>query len=96
VAEASISGLTRDLGLGRTQGGYGVTLAEIPSSGEYEPAMSTTYIQAGILVEGKEQQPNHKIFDLKCVLSSKCLRTKIEQRWREWPTNEYPKLRPIT
>jgi hypothetical protein len=72
-----------------------VTLAETSSIGDTKLKEPTSCSQAGLPVQGKEHQDIHKTFDSKFVLPTRCAGTKMEQRLREWPTNDWPNLRPI-
>ena len=64
-------------------------------AGDRETEVETTCSQAGLPEEGEGHQPTHKTLDLKFVLPTRCAGIKIEQRLREWPTNDWPNLRPI-
>ena len=76
-------GCARDLGQRVT---VGVTLAETPRGGDMDPE--------GLPVEGGQQR-TYKTFDLKCALPARYAGAKMEHRWREWPANDWPKLRTI-
>jgi activator of HSP90 ATPase len=60
-----------------------------------EPEESTSYSQAETLLKRQEHKLIHKTFISKFVLSVRNAGTKIEQRLREWPTNNWLNLRPF-
>jgi hypothetical protein len=64
-------------------------------AGDRETEVESSYSQAGLPEEGEGHQTTDKTLDLKFVLPTTCARIKIEQRLREWPTNDWPNLRPI-
>jgi hypothetical protein len=72
-----------------------VTLAKMPNSWDMQPVEATFCSQAGSQVEKKEQHLTHKSFNPKFVLSKRNAETKMEQRSKEWPTNNQSNLRPI-
>jgi hypothetical protein len=72
-----------------------VTLAEMPNSGDMEPEETTSSSQTGPPVEGWGHQLTYKTLDPKLVLSQRTAGTKMEQRLKEWPTSDWPILRPI-
>ena len=75
----------------------GVMLADTPSSWEIEPEEVTYCSQAEPPVKQYEYNPTHKTFDPIFILSIKNagLRAAEWSRLREWPTNNWPNLRPI-
>ena len=66
----------------------GATLTETPSSGGIDHDGATFGSQTRLPVGGYGQQSTHKTFNSKCVLPTRCAGTKLEQRRREWPTND--------
>lgn len=59
-----------------------------------EPEVATSCNEMGIPVKGEGQQPTHKTFDPKFVLPTRSVVIKMEQRFREWPTSDWPNLKP--
>lgn len=45
--------------------------------GDIEPDLAKFYNQERSQVEGLEQQPSHKTFNLQLVLSAECSRTRV-------------------
>jgi hypothetical protein len=58
-----------------------------------EPEVATSCSQAGLPVEVKGYQPTYKTFDLKFVLPTSYTVRKIQQSLREWPNNDWSKLK---
>ena len=71
-----------------------VTLAKTPSSGDMEPELGISCNQARLPVEAQAHQPSHKTFALQFVLPVDCAGVKMEQREREWTSNDWSSLRP--
>jgi hypothetical protein len=69
-----------------------MTSAEISNSGDLEPEETTSSRHTGPPVEGWRHQPTYKIFDPKLLLFKGNIRTKMEQRLKKWPTNDWPNL----
>jgi hypothetical protein len=66
-------------------------IREAPTSGEYGVRSGHLYSQVEFPVEGK----SHKTFNPKYVLPTRCKGIKMEQRLRDWSTNDWPNLRLI-
>jgi hypothetical protein len=60
-----------------------------------EPEVSNSSNQAALPLEGGANHPTNQTFNPKCALPTICAATKIEQRLRERPPNDWPKLRSI-
>jgi hypothetical protein len=72
-----------------------VALTEMPNNENMEPEEATYYSQTGPKVEGCECQHTHKTFNPKFILFKRNAGTKMQQRLKEWPTNNQLNLRPI-
>jgi hypothetical protein len=69
-----------------------VTLAVAHITGDIEPEKATSSSQA---VEQSRHQPTHKTSNLKFILSTTNAGAEMEHGLKDWPTNEWPNLRPI-
>jgi hypothetical protein len=69
-------------------------ISKIGKKRDVETEVSTSCILVGLPVEGGGHQPIHKTFDPKFILPTSCSGIKIERRLKEWPTNDWPNLRP--
>lgn len=71
-----------------------VALAKIPNSGDMEPEEATPS-QTGPLVEGWRHQDTNKTFHPKLFLSKRNARTKMGQRLKKRPSNDWSNLGSI-
>jgi hypothetical protein len=62
---------------------------------DIEPEETTSGSQAQSPMEGLGYQPIHKTFVTKFVLFKRNAGTKMEQRLKEWPNNNWFNLKPI-
>ena len=93
---ASLGGV-RDLrcGLGEAPGRLRRwALLRLLAVGHRDTEVATSFSQAGLPVKGKRHQSIHKIFNPTFVLPTKNPRIKMEQRLKEYPTNNWINLRP--
>jgi hypothetical protein len=58
-----------------------------------EPAISCN--QKRLPMEGLWHQPSHRTLDPQFVLPIRCAGVKMEQKLREWTTNNWPSLRSM-
>jgi hypothetical protein len=93
-ASASL-GLAWDLRLGRLLGVYG-GWGRLLAAGDMETEVVTSCSKAGLSVEGGGYQPSHKTFNPKFVITTRSAGIKMEERLKEWPTNDQSNLRPIS
>jgi hypothetical protein len=59
-----------------------------------EPEVATPYSWAGLPVDRVGNKPIHKTFYPKFALLTTYAGIKMEHRWREQPTNDWPNLDP--
>lgn len=82
-------------GVGKAPGILQETPYLRPEAGEMETSVATSCSQVRRSVEEGRHQPNHETFNPKFVLTIRYIGIKMEQRLREWPTNDWPNLDPF-
>jgi hypothetical protein len=73
-----------------------LTLAKIPTTErDIEIEVVTSYSQVGLSEKREGYQSTHESFNAKFVLPTRSAEIKMEQRLRQWQTNDWLNLRPI-
>ena len=73
----------------------GVTLAVTYNIGDMEPEEDTSCSQVGPPVSDRDTNPPTKLSTQNLFCLQEMQSWRMEQRLREWPTNNQPNLRPI-